>query len=74
MSQWIGDVAIDTKQSCDKQPGSFIQDPANLDLLHKIQVMGKHGYFNSKTESSHTSQDNTVDLTYNSYMFNICLK
>ncbi len=26
-SQWIGDIAIDTKQSCDKQPGSFIQDP-----------------------------------------------
>ncbi len=33
MSQWIGDVVIDTKQSCDKQPESFIQDP------------GKHGSF-----------------------------
>ncbi len=28
-SQWIGDVAIDTKQSCEKQSGSFIQDPGN---------------------------------------------
>ncbi len=27
----------------------------NLDLSHKIQVVGKHEYFNSKTESSHTS-------------------
>ncbi len=29
-SQWVGDVAIDTKQSCDKQPGSFIQDPGGM--------------------------------------------
>ncbi len=29
-SQWIGDVAIDTKQSCDKQPGSFIKDPGSF--------------------------------------------
>ncbi len=25
-SQWVGDVAIDIKQSCDQQPGSFIQE------------------------------------------------
>ncbi len=30
MSQWVGDVAIDTKQSCDKQPGSFTQDPGGM--------------------------------------------
>ncbi len=52
-SQWVGDV-IDTKQSCDQQPGSF-----TLDLVHKIQVVGKNAYFTSKTGSSHTSQDNT---------------
>ncbi len=23
MSQWVGDIVIDTKQSCDQQPGSF---------------------------------------------------
>ncbi len=38
MSQWVGDVVIDTKQSCDQQPrsltqgpgkpGSFTQDPS----------------------------------------------
>ncbi len=37
MSQWVGDTAINTKQSCDQQlgsftqnsgkPGSFTQDP-----------------------------------------------
>ncbi len=32
MSQWVDDI-IDTKQSCDQQPGSFTQDP------------GKSGYF-----------------------------
>ncbi len=26
-SQWVGDVVIDTKQSCDLQPGSFTPDP-----------------------------------------------
>ncbi len=26
-SQWIGDIVIDTKQSCDKQLGSFTEDP-----------------------------------------------
>ncbi len=60
-SQWLGDVVIDTKQSCDQQPGSFTQDPGKPDLVHKIQVVGKHGYFTSKTGSSHTSQDKTVD-------------
>ncbi len=30
MSQCIGDVAIDTKQSCDKQLQSFTQDPGFL--------------------------------------------
>ncbi len=29
----------------------------NLDLLHTIQVLGKHGYFTSKTKYSHKSQD-----------------
>ncbi len=31
-------------------------------LVHKIQVdlVGKHGYFTSKTGSSHTSQDNNI--------------
>ncbi len=56
MSQWIGDVAIDTKQSWDKQPALLLYKiHENLDLLHKM--VGKNGYFNSKTESSHTSQD-----------------
>ncbi len=32
----------------------------NLDLLHKIQVFGKHGYTTSKTESSHTHRINTL--------------
>ncbi len=26
MSQWVDDVVIDTKQSCDQKPGSFTQD------------------------------------------------
>ncbi len=26
MSQWVSDIATDTKQSCDKQLGSFSQD------------------------------------------------
>ncbi len=26
MSQWVCDVTIDTKQSCDQQFGSFTQD------------------------------------------------
>ncbi len=26
-SQWVGDIVIDTKQSCYQQPGSFTQDP-----------------------------------------------
>ncbi len=26
-SQWVGGIAIDTKQSCDPQFGSFLQDP-----------------------------------------------
>ncbi len=26
-SQWVGDVAIDTRQSCEQQFGSFTQDP-----------------------------------------------
>ncbi len=26
-SQWVGDGIIDTKQSCDQQPGSFTDDP-----------------------------------------------
>ncbi len=25
-SQWVGDIVIDTKQTCDQQPGSFTQD------------------------------------------------
>ncbi len=56
MSQWIGEIAIDTTQLCDKQPGSILYKiQQNLDLLHNIQVVGKYGYFNSKTESSETS-------------------
>ncbi len=27
MPQWVGDVVIDAKQSCDQQFGSFTQDP-----------------------------------------------
>ncbi len=27
----------------------------NLDIVHNIEVVGKHGYFTSKTGSSHTS-------------------
>ncbi len=49
--------AIDTKQSCDKQPGSFIQDPGIPGSFTQDPGGGKNGYFNSKTESSHTSQD-----------------
>ncbi len=57
-SQWVDDVLIDTKQSCDKQSGSFTQDPGKSGSCTKIQVVGKHGYFISKTGSSHISQDN----------------
>ncbi len=64
-SQWIGDVAIDTKLSCDKQPGSFIQDPGTPGSFTQYPGGGKHGYFNSKTESSYTSQDKlTNSLTH----------
>ncbi len=34
----------------------------NLDISHNIQVVRKHRYFNSKTESSHTSQDHIYYL------------
>ncbi len=62
-SQWIGGVAIDTKQSCDKQPESFIQDPGKPGSFTQHPDGGKnHGYFNSKTESSHTSQDKKTKL------------
>ncbi len=54
--QEVGDVTIDSKQSC--QLRSFTQDPGkpgsshkiqeNLDLLHKIHVVGKHGYLTTK--------------------------
>ncbi len=41
----------------------------NKDLLHKIQVVGKHGDFTSKPGSSHTSYDTNspgqCDLRYN---------
>ncbi len=36
----------------------------SLLLLHKIQVVGKYGYFTSKTGSSHTSQDNRDRLDF----------
>ncbi len=36
MSQWGGDIAIDTKQSCDQQLRSFTQDLGNL--LRKTQI------------------------------------
>ncbi len=29
-------------------------DPSHMDLSHKIQVAGKHGYFNSKFILNHT--------------------
>ncbi len=59
-SQWIGDVAIDTKQSSDKQPGSFIQDPGKPGSFTQDPGGGKTCIFQLKNESSHTSQDNTV--------------
>ncbi len=34
--QWIGDIVIDTKQSCDQQPGSFTNDPGKSDCLQKV--------------------------------------
>ncbi len=31
-SLWVGDVIINTKQSCDQHPGYFKQDPGKPDL------------------------------------------
>ncbi len=45
MSQWVGDIAIDTKQSCDQQLGSIIQDPGKPGSFTKIQVVWKYRYF-----------------------------
>ncbi len=39
----------DTKQSCDQVWIFYIRSRKKLDLLHKIHVVGKHGYFTSKT-------------------------
>ncbi len=51
-SQWVDDVIIDTKESCDQQPKSLSQDPGKHGYF-----TGKHGYFTSTIRSNHTSQD-----------------
>ncbi len=51
----VGDVVIHTKQSCDQQPGSFIQDPGKPGYC--TQGIWKAWIFYLKTGSSHTSQD-----------------
>ncbi len=38
MSQWVGDFAIDTKQSYDQQLGPFTQD---IWMINLIQVVRK---------------------------------
>ncbi len=56
-SQWIGDVVIDTKQSCDQQPGSFTQNPEKAGSCTQDPGSLKPWIFTSKTGSSHTSPD-----------------
>ncbi len=71
MTQWVGDVVQTTRWQHNGQVKlSLIANnhvtncldllhkiQENLDFIHKIQVIGKHGYFTSKTGSNHTSQD-----------------
>ncbi len=67
MSQWVGDVAIDTKQSCDQQLWSFTQDPGKPESF----IQDPHGRKTPQNiESSHTSQDNIRDFVvrYASFM------
>ncbi len=47
-SQWIGDVAIDTKQSSDKQPVFFIQDPGTPGSFTQDPGGGKTWIFQLK--------------------------
>ncbi len=72
MLQWIVDVAIDTKQSCDKQPGSFIQDPGKPGCFTQDPGGGKTWIFQLKTEFSQTSQDK-ICITMLSYNNNIVI-
>ncbi len=51
MSQWIGDIVINTKQSVHQQPGTSHKFQTNLDNLYKIKVVGKYKYCTSKTVS-----------------------
>ncbi len=58
-SQFVGDVGIDTKQSCDQQTGSCTHDPGKPGS--RIQDPGgkKTWIFNLTTiGTSHTSQNN----------------
>ncbi len=57
MSHWVDDIVIDTNNHVTNRLDLLHEIQENLDILYKIQVVGKHGHFNSKTESSHTSQD-----------------
>ncbi len=49
MSQWVGDVVIDTKQSCDQQPSSFTQYPGKPGSLKQNSNGRKTWIFYLKT-------------------------
>ncbi len=50
MSQWVGNVVIDTKQSCDQQPGSFTQYPGKLGYFTLDPNGRKNGYYTLKLD------------------------
>ncbi len=55
MPQWVSEIAIDTKQSCDQQLRSFIQDPRKSTSFTQDPDGRQMGIFHLlKTESSHT--------------------
>ncbi len=43
MLQWVGDVVIHIKQSCDQQLDRYTRSK-KTDILHKILMVRKHGY------------------------------
>ncbi len=49
ISQWVGDIAIDTKLSCDQKLGYFTQDPGKHgSFMQDLGGRRKHWYFISK--------------------------
>ncbi len=60
ISQWVGDIAIDTKLSCDQKLGYFTQDPGKHGSFMQDLGGRKTLIFHLKTESSQISLDKII--------------